>query len=180
VVPEGWVIPLGATLTLPPKELSGVEWAPPVSPGDCVFVTENPSVLAAAVQTFREQQSDSLRTPRVVCTAGTPSQVECAAVAALVAAGWQVAVRADFDVAGLAHVRALLAAAPSARPWRMLAADYVAAVGDGAPQLAVPEDAAPWAPGLASAMNRSGVPVFEESLLTQLLDDIGHGLPGDS
>jgi uncharacterized protein (TIGR02679 family) len=180
VAPTGWVIPPGATLTLPPRELSGVEWAPPVSPGDWVFVTENPSVLAAAIQAFREQPSDSLRIPRVVCTAGTPSQFECAAIAALAAARWQVAVRADFDGAGLAHVRALLAAAPSARPWRMHTVDYVAAAKDGGSLAEVPADAAPWAPGLVSAMNRLGVPVFEENLLTELLDDVGHGLPGGS
>lgn len=178
VAPAGWVIPSGATLTLPPKELAGIEWASPLSPHDWVFVTENPSVLSAAVQAFDEQPSDSVWVPRMVCTVGTPSQVECSAVAALAEAGWQVAVRADFDIAGLAHMRALLAAAPSAWPWRMFAADYLAAVGDGEPLSEVAADAAPWDPRLVAAMNKSGVPVFEEDLLTKLLRDIRHGLPG--
>ncbi|WP_127354151.1 DUF2399 domain-containing protein [Actinacidiphila soli] len=35
-----------------------------------------------------------------------------------------LAVRADFDPAGLRHVRAVLAAAPTAWPWRMSSHDY--------------------------------------------------------
>jgi uncharacterized protein (TIGR02679 family) len=178
VAPAGWAVPHGATMTLPPKELADVKWAPPTSPEGWVFVTENPSVLSAAVQAFREQSADSARVPRVVCTVGTPSQVECAAVAALAEIGWQVAVRADFDIAGLTHVRALLAATPTARPWRMSAADYLGTVGDGAPLIEIPADAAPWDTGLVAAMNKSGVPVFEEDLLAVLLDDMRKGLPG--
>jgi hypothetical protein len=106
-----------------------------------VFVTENPSVLAAA--STQALAGDTATTPRVVCTAGTPSQVECAAVGALSEAGWNVAVRADFDPAGLAHVRALLAAAPAARPWRMSAADYVAVAIEGTLDLHVEEADAP-------------------------------------
>lgn len=140
-------------------------------------MTENPSVLSAAVEAFRDKPS---QVPRVVCTVGTPSQAECAAVGALVEAGWQVAVRADFDVAGLAHVRSLLTAAPSARPWRMSSADYLAAVGDGEPVIRVPAGAAPWDLGLGAAISMSGLPVFEEDLLTELLSDIRHGLPGGS
>ncbi|MEV8612952.1 DUF2399 domain-containing protein [Amycolatopsis sp. NPDC051373] len=61
---------------------------------------------------------------RLLCTVRTPSALEATVIAALADIGWQVAVRADFDVAGLAHVRMLLAACSRARPWRMGALDY--------------------------------------------------------
>jgi uncharacterized protein (TIGR02679 family) len=177
VGPTGWVVPPGATITIPPKELAGIEWAIPDAPGQWVFVTENPSVLSAAVELFREAPVGVMRIPRVVCTAGTPSRVECAAVGALATNGWRVAVRADFDAKGLEHVRALLNAAPSAVPWRMTAAEYRAAAGAGERALAVPDDSTPWDPALAAAMIDIGLPVFEEDLLTLLLEDIKNGRP---
>jgi uncharacterized protein (TIGR02679 family) len=172
VQPDGWVVPAGSTMTLPPQELAGIRWAAPAVSGEWVFVTENPSVLSAAVQTFRKRPVGAAMVPRVVCTVGTPSQVECAAVGALADAGWQVAVRADFDVAGLAHVRALLTAAPLARPWRMGAGDYLAVARKGDPVLKISNDASPWDAELAEAMNELGVPAFEEDLLPVLLDDV--------
>jgi uncharacterized protein (TIGR02679 family) len=172
VQPDAWVVPAGSTMTLPPQELAGIRWAAPATPGEWVFVTENPSVLSAAVQAFRERSAGAAMVPRVVCTVGTPSQVECAAVGALADAGWQVAVRADFDVAGLAHVRALLTAAPLARPWRMGADDYLAVARKGDPVLKISSDASPWDADLAEAMNELGVPAFEEDLLPVLLDDV--------
>ena len=46
----------------------------------------------------------------------------------LAAAGWRVAVRADFDAAGLGHVDAFLSAMPDTVPWRMSTADYLEGV----------------------------------------------------
>jgi hypothetical protein len=75
-------------------------------------------------------------------------------------------------VAGLAHVRALLTAAPLARPWRMGAGDYLAVARKGDPVLKISSDASPWDAELAEAMNELGVPAFEEDLLPVLLDDV--------
>lgn len=197
IAPEGWHLPPGAVVTLPPRELSDVRWPVPATQGGWVFVTENPSVVAAAADLVRENTatSDGLavasasstaggQTTRLLCTVGTPSAVETAAVGRLAAAGWNVAVRADFDPAGLAHVRALLAAAPTALPWRMDVAAYEQSVAatprasfKAAPALSLDPSATPWAPALAAAMAAHGVPAFEEDLLPRLLDDLQAGRP---
>ncbi|UUU37047.1 DUF2399 domain-containing protein [Streptomyces sp. CA-210063] len=60
-----------------------------------------------------------------------------------------------------------------ARPWRMTAADYTAALGKGgSTPLAGPPAASPWDPGLALAMEASGSTVMEERLLPALLSDL--------
>ena len=43
----------------------------------------------------------------------------------LVTVGWNVAVRADFDGAGIRHVATLLEGIPGAVPWRMMTEDFV-------------------------------------------------------
>ncbi|MER6531888.1 DUF2399 domain-containing protein [Streptomyces sp. NPDC001508] len=178
ITPRGWRIPPGATFTLPPRELAKIAWERPEMPGTWVFVTENPSVLAAASTHALAQ--DTATTPRVICTAGTPSQLECEAVGALSDAGWHIAVRADFDQAGLAHMRALLAAAPAAVAWRMSAADYLTAVPGGTETLHLQASDAPWDASLVSVMREHSVPVYEEDLLPALLADITVGTPGSS
>ncbi|KUF19248.1 hypothetical protein AT728_22185 [Streptomyces silvensis] len=176
VTPRGWRIPPGATFTLPPRELAHIDWEPPETTGTWVFVTENPSVLAAA--STEALARDNLVRPRVICTAGTPSQRECEAIGALADTGWNIAVRADFDQAGLAHMRALLAAAPSAVAWRMGAADYLAAVPEGTDVLHLQGSDAPWDDHLVPVMRKHSVPVYEEDLLPALLADITAGAPG--
>lgn len=172
--PAGWTLPPTAVVTLPPRELAEVQWNP-APPDQWVFVTENPSVVAAAADLARDRGA----VLRMLCTVGTPSAVETAAVAKLIDVGWKVAVRADFDAAGLAHVRALLAAAPAATPWRMAAADYRASVTPSGPPGGITVDmvATPWAPDLAEAMTDVGRPAFEEDLMSTLLADLLAGRP---
>ncbi|MER0485143.1 DUF2399 domain-containing protein [Streptomyces sp. Edi2] len=176
ITPRGWRIPPGATFTLPPRELADITWEPPTTIGDWAFVTENPSVLAAA--SHHALAHATAWTPRVICTAGTPSQLECEAVGALSDAGWRTAVRADFDQAGLAHMRALLAAAPAAVPWRMSTADYLSAAPAGTDTLHLKKTDAPWDPRLVRVMLKQSVPVYEEDFLPELLGDIADGAPG--
>lgn len=200
VQPAGWTVPGDAVVTVPPRELARTRWPAPPAARAWVFVTENPSVVAAAAAAAAGAPAGSVR---LVCTVGTPSALEAAAVAGLADAGWRVAVRADFDRSGLAHVRALLAACPAATPWRMGAADYRRAVATtdvrpaagpaagpaadaaadhaadhvgGAPAI-TPADT-PWDPALAAAMTAAGVPGFEEALLDVLLADLCAGRPG--
>lgn len=110
ILPVEWSVPQGVTLTIPPRELALCTW-PTVPPGGGImFVNENPSVLAAGVDTHPGV--------RIICTSGTPSELETAAVGLIAAAGWQVLVRADFDVRGLQHVTRLLATAAGSQPWR--------------------------------------------------------------
>lgn len=183
ITPRDWKLPRGTTCTLPPRELARITWTPPETTGTWVFVTENPSVLAAA--NHQDLTGNDRVPPRVICTAGTPSQRECEAIGALSAAGWNVAVRADFDPAGLAHVRALLAAAPDAVAWRMSADDYRAAVHEdagpkGTSTLQLQDSDAPWDDRLVPTMRRHSWPAYEENLLVELLTDITAGTPRPS
>lgn len=171
--PDGWSLPSDAVVTIPPRELARCMWPAPSVLNEWVFVTENPSVVAAAIAL-----AESPRRPvRLLCTVDTPSVLEAMAIAALAEEGWRVAIRADFDAAGLAHVRSLLAACPTAVPWRMAAADYVKStlnVASVAP-LTVTETDTPWDPALAHAMSQAGVPGYEEALLAELLADLARG-----
>lgn len=175
VHPTGWSLPPTAVVTLPPRELADIRWAAPERAGMWAFVTENPSVLAAAADLVRVTGVGV----RLLCTVGTPSAVENAAVGRLADAGWNIAVRADFDPSGLAHVRALLAAAATASPWRMTVEDYQACAGGDAlaSGLAVDIAPTPWAPELAAAMIERGVAAYEEDLLPALLKDLLAGQP---
>lgn len=166
IQPAGWVVPAGAVLTIPPRELARCAWPAPVRVDPTVYVTENPSVLGAAA---------SLPGARLLCTAGTPSGREVDAIARLSARGWRIAARADFDEAGLAHVAAILRAVPDARPWRMGADDYLASIAGTPPAdrtrlRGVPET--PWDPALHYAMTRHGVAAYEETLIDLLLGDL--------
>ncbi len=166
IYPVGWHLPPGAAVTLPPRELSGCTWVPPAQPGSWVFVTENPSVASAAADVAAHASV------HLLCTSGTPSAVEVAAIARLLDAGWHVAVRADFDAAGIAHVRAVLDVAPAAHVWRMTAADYKAACGSEAPVPLADVPDTPWDPALAEEMRATGAAAFEEALLPELLNDL--------
>jgi uncharacterized protein (TIGR02679 family) len=170
--PYGWHLPTGATVTLPPRELARCRW--PTSPAGpaWTFVTENPSVATAA--------ADLAVTGvplRLLCMSGTPSALEIAAIARLSDAGWRIAIRADFDAAGIAHVAAVLQAAPSACPWQMSVRDYRESLRDGAtvPLLQVPDT--PWDQDLASTMREHKLATFEEALLPGLLADLRRSEP---
>lgn len=170
--PGGWHLPPGVAVTIPPRELARCRW--PASPHSTAwaFVTENPSVASAAAELA------GTGTPvRLLCTSGTPSALEAAAIARLTEAGWHIAVRADFDAAGLAHVTTLLAAAPAASPWRMRKGDYEESLTQGGtvPLTEVPDT--PWDPLLATAMRARRLATFEEALMPGLLEDLGHGSP---
>jgi uncharacterized protein (TIGR02679 family) len=167
--PDGWSLPAGAVLTIPPRELARCMWPAPPGPDAYVHVTENPSVVGAAV---------GVAGARLLCTVGTPSGREVDAIGRLAARGWRLAVRADFDEAGLAHVGTILRAVPDARPWRMGAQDYLASIAGTAPTgrgrlRSVPET--PWGPSLSQVMTRHGVAAYEETLIDVLLGDVARG-----
>jgi hypothetical protein len=113
----------------------------------------------------------------VLCTSGTVSALEVEAVARLVSAGWRVAVRADFDGAGLAIAGALLAGVPGAVPWRMDATHYELGRSRGGAAEVPVALASCWDDELRAAIAAAGVAVFEESLLPELLADVEVGAP---
>lgn len=173
VHPAGWTIPAGTTCTIPPRELKACDWLGPPAPGSWLFVTENPSILAAAADAVARLPGPHGRV-RLVCTMGTPSGAEIEAIGRLAGRGWRIGVRADFDTAGIRHVTALLAGIPGAAPWRMGAGDYLAALSPSAPvrTSSTPPPATPWDPELATLMAAHGQDVYEEALLPELLADL--------
>lgn len=182
ICPVGWQVPAGTLLNLSPRELLRAQWPAPAGPDTSwALVTENPSIASAAADDD-ERWSRSPNSPApapIICTSGTPSAREIAALARLSQAGWQLYVRADFDRAGLGHVRALLGGIPGASTWRMDAASYrqsLSADRREHPALGeIPPDAAPWDPGLAEVMNSRGVAGYEEALLPTLMADRRRG-----
>ena len=174
ILPSGWSVPRDCVVTLPPRTLARCAWPP--GAGSWVFVTENPSVTSAAAELAATGAE-----VRLICTSGTPSPGEIDAIARLPVAGWRVAVRADFDPAGLGHVTAILSATADARPWRMRTSDYLESV-TGEPTAttldAVPETG--WDPTLAAAMREQRRPAYEEALLPKLLEDLCLGKPTNS
>lgn len=79
-----------------------------------------------------------------------------------------------FDDAGINHVNAILAVAPTARPWRMSSEDYLDGLdrSDGVRLRLDRLSATPWDPRLLRTMTQRGVAVDEEALLDGLLGDM--------
>ncbi|WP_454561297.1 DUF2399 domain-containing protein [Mycobacterium haemophilum] len=177
IQPAGWTLPPAAICTLPPKELTNPTWPTAPHTNAWVFITENPSIIAAAANLVA-REPDCAGRARLVCTLGNPSSTETTALAALGAAGWNIAVRADFDPVGIRNVTALLNSIPQAVPWRMTTADYIASAPTTLAKEPVP--ATPWEPELAEAINTLRRIAFEESLMGRLLDDLKRGFPPPS
>ncbi|MFD7136723.1 TIGR02679 family protein [Streptomyces sp. NPDC059894] len=139
---------------------------PVVPAARTIFVCENPAVLRAAAGELQDTGG------ALVCTEGVPSAACHKLLGDAVRAGARLHWRADFDWAGL-RITADAVARHGAHPWRMTAADYTAALGEGgSTPLAGPPAASPWDPRLALAMEASGSTVMEERLLPALLSDL--------
>jgi uncharacterized protein (TIGR02679 family) len=176
ITPVGWTVPNGAAVVLPPRVLSACQWPSAFASEAWVFVTENPSVASAAADLARDCVNI-----RLLCTSGTPSALEIAAIARLAAIGWRVAVRADFDEAGLRHVAALLRGVAGAVPWRMGLDDYLASLplasGEGERLDAATLPEVLWDARVRMAIAERGIAAHEEALLPVLLDDLRCGAP---
>lgn len=139
---------------------------PVVPAARTIFVCENPAVLRAAAGELQDTGA------ALVCTEGVPSAACHKLLGDAVRAGARLHWRADFDWAGL-RITADAVARHGAHPWRMTAADYMAALGEGeSTPLAGSPTTSPWDPGLALAMEASGSTVMEERLLPALLSDL--------
>jgi uncharacterized protein (TIGR02679 family) len=162
----GWLATMAAAgepLTLTASQLR--RW-PVTSDATDVRVVENPSVIAAA--------TDAGVTRPLVCTASWPTQAGVLLLDQLRDAGARLHYHGDVDPTGLVlaeHHRQRF----GARPWRMSAADYLAAVGAATtpidPGTAIP--ATPWDPALAEAVRVYRRVVFEEQVVDLLLADLG-------
>lgn len=131
---------------------------------DCeVFVCENPTIVALAAARIGRACAP------LVCANGQFATPALVLLRQLRAAGARLRYHGDFDPAGLAIVRRVVAACGAA-PWRMNAADYLAAPkgiqfeGDPGPT--------PWSPELAEAMRRERRAVHEEAVFGALAEDL--------
>lgn len=121
-----------------------------------VLVVENPAVLEAFALTHAG------RFP-LVCTSGWPATV---AVDLLTRLDVLLRYHGDLDWRGV-EICGWLVERCALRPWKMTAADYLAAPA-GEP-LSGREVDTPWDPALADAMRERGVAVHEEQVLDELL-----------
>jgi hypothetical protein len=105
--------------------------------------------------------------------------VEIDAIARLAAHGWRIAVRADFDSAGLSHVTSILKAVPTAVTWRMNASDYLQSIRGSAKDKVSVENVpdTSWDPSLSETILQHRAAAYEESLLPLLLEDLQRGFP---
>ncbi len=128
--------------------------------GAVVHGCENPQVLQALAEAGVDQP--------LVCLSGNPSAAGLALVGRV-----DLRYHGDFDWPGIAIARRLFTA--GARPWRMNADDYLAAVSahQNTTRLTLSgrSEPTPWSPDLEAAMIRAGVAVHEESVIDALAAD---------
>lgn len=131
-----------------------------------IFVCENPAVLREAATRLGS------RGAAVVCTEGVPSLACWRLLEAAVGAGARLWWRNDFDWTGLRITSAAIERL-GVTPWRMTAADYLAALATGpSDSLRGTHAASPWDPALAAAMTDSGRCLMEERLIPTLIEDL--------
>lgn len=135
--------------------------------GETVYVCENPVVVALAAD-----RHGSGCAP-LICTRGQPGAAVMVLLRGLSAAGARLVHHGDFDWGGLRIANVLHARLPIEH-WRFDHVAYVRAAAHVAgPPLRGREASAAWDPELASAMRRFGRAVEEESVVDDLLDDLG-------
>jgi uncharacterized protein (TIGR02679 family) len=140
----------------------------PFDRGATIRVCENPTVVSAAADALGAACAP------LVCTEGRPVVAVQRLLAQAASAGCTLGYHGDFDWPGLAMAADAIRRY-GARPWRLSAADYRAALaGDGnAKALAGAPTPTPWDPPLELALQAAGVVVEEEAVIGVLLADLG-------
>ncbi|WP_306955906.1 TIGR02679 family protein [Streptomyces sp. B4I13] len=166
--PLDWMADAGEPAVLTLRSLTRSAPVASVPTTGTVHICENPAVLSAAADTLGP------RCPPMVCLQGQPSAAAIALLRGLSMRGACFLYHGDFDWGGV-RIAAALARSVPWRPWRYTAADYRAAVTvvAEAPGLTGPPVATPWDPALAVALVECGVRVEEETVLDDLLTDLG-------
>ncbi|MGA5077508.1 TIGR02679 family protein [Streptomyces griseoincarnatus] len=163
-----WMADAGEPAVLTLRSLTGRAPTASVPGTGIVHICENPAVLSAAADTLGPS------CPPMVCLQGQPSAAAITLLRDQVSRGARLLYHGDFDWGGVRIATALARGVPW-RPWRYTAAEYrtaVAAVAD-APELTGPTAPTPWDPTLAVALADCGVRVEEETVLDDLLADLG-------
>jgi uncharacterized protein (TIGR02679 family) len=138
-----------------------------VAPRQRVHVCENPAVLRRAAAEL------GARARPLICTEGPPSTAFHRLAKAVTGAHGELSYHGDFDWHGVAIATGIMAR-HGARPWRLAAADYEAAVKQGAESatLAGTRRPTPWDAALGETMAAHGQAVYEESVAGQLIADL--------
>lgn len=135
-----------------------------------VYIFENPSVLALALDRFGPA------CPPLVCTSGWPNTPALLLLQLLRADGAELRYHGDFDGEGL-RIAGHVQVATGAIPWRMTTADYLGAPAGGTDRPRVGRvTPALWDPDLAPALEQRGAVVLEEHIAHLLLDEIAFNL----
>nr|WP_045562117.1 TIGR02679 family protein [Streptomyces caniscabiei] len=168
--PLDWMADAGEPAVLTLRFLTGRAPVASVPTTGAVHICENPAVLSAGADTFGPA------CPPMVCLQGQPSAAALTLLRDLSMRGVRLLYHGDFDWGGVRIAAALTRSVPW-RPWRYTAADYRAAVSAvaEAPDLTGRPAATPWDPTLAVALAECGVRVEEETVLNDLLTDLGAG-----
>lgn len=160
-------------LTLDQVRSGGIRAVPT---GGVIHVCENPSVVEVVATLWDEAASKADETDKpvvLVCTSGQPSTAVTTMLKILAGEGAAVLYHGDFDWAGL-QIAQSLRRHVDWHPWRFTAADYLDALGQDVPSLAlrgVPSPS-PWDPDLAAAMAARGIAVEEEAVAGILAADL--------
>lgn len=133
-----------------------------------VHVCENPNLVAIAADRL------GARCRPLVCTDGMPAAAQRTLLTQLTRAGARLLYHGDFDWPGVTIANTVLRD-HGALPWRLGAADYLAAIAT--PQahqgsLHGTPVAAAWDESLTTAMERHQISIAEESVTDSLLDDL--------
>jgi uncharacterized protein (TIGR02679 family) len=137
-------------------------------PGLEIRVCENPVVIAAAADRWGSA------CPPLVCLEGFPSYAAQTLLVRLASQGATFLYHGDFDWDGLRIANKLREIVPF-QPWRFTTAAYKAALAPGGerPPLHSRRSVALWDAKLAGALAEGGVAVEEETVLAELLEDLG-------
>jgi uncharacterized protein (TIGR02679 family) len=147
------------------------EFLPGPDPVHPVHITENPSILALAVQRLGP------RCPPLVCTAGWPNSAAVLLLHLLASTGAALRYHGDFDGEGL-RIAAYVRTTTGAALWRMSTADYLAALASSATRRDPGRITdAPWDADLAPALMKHRTAVLEEQVADLLLEDLSLLLP---
>lgn len=135
--------------------------------GRTVYVCENPNVVAIAADALGKGCAP------LVCTDGMPAAAQRVLLSQLQAARADLAYHGDFDWPGL-RIADQVIHTFAARPWRMAAEDYLAAVAlvEKRAPLSVRPDTKFWDSRLAEAMGATGVAIAEEAVFKTLMKDL--------
>lgn len=133
--------------------------------GSKVFIVENPSVVDVAARRYQ-----GLCQP-IICLDGEPTVAVWELLAML--QNCRLHFHTDYDPAGVRIANRVFHRAGAA-PWKYDAGHYEVAVASkhAAALLDGTVNETPWDPGLAEAMRRLGVAVFEEDVIEDLVDDL--------